>query len=750
MTKRAGLGILLFVLTAHGYAQTAPPQPPPRTTITRATSPITIDGDITDSAWQNAARFETWYETNPGDNVPPSVKNLGLVTYDDRFLYVAFDLEDPDPKQIRAPYADHDAISGQSDDFAGVLIDSRNDGKTAVEMFVTARNVQYDAITDDGGNGEDSSPDFFWDSATKIHARGWSLEMRIPFSSLRYESANPEQWGFLMYRNMPRDRRVQMWSNRLPRDSNCFVCNYGKITGLTGLPTGDHMVIAPYATANQVAEPRFDDQGRRIGEDLHTRGIGTDMGLDFKWSPTADMAVDATLNPDFSQIESDVAVISTNERFAISLPEKRPFFLEGIDLFTTPIQAVYTRTITSPRWGARTTGKSGKYGYTALIASDRGGGVVILPSAEGSDSANQDFSSTAFIGRVKRDLGRNSFVSFLATTREAEGGAYNRVLGPDFQFRLGDHHTFTGQVLVSSTQNPNRIDLSRQWTGNKLESHGAYGWYQFATDKVDFFVNYNDYGDEFRADNGFVPQVGYRGSYFEGGRTYRPKGFFNRVRVFAFGQYDDKQNGDLLYRLASAGFGADGRKRSFWRARLARDTVTNAGEQFDRNRLYFTYNMGVNRVLSYINFDGWIGDEVDFFRNRLGKGASINSNATLRPTNHLQINLLANQRWVNIRGDRLFTAQVERIRATYTFNSRMFVRAIVQNTRTNRDRALYEADVPQRSGGLGSQVLFAYKLNWQTVFFLGGGDLREVVSADGDFLPANRQIFAKVSYAFQR
>lgn len=619
-------------------------------------------------------------------------------------------------------------------------------------MFVTARNVQYDAIQDDGGNGEDSSPDFFWDSATKIHERGWSVEIRIPFSSLRYEGANPEQWGLILYRNLPRDRRVQMFTSRLPRDSNCFICNLGKITGLTGLPTGDHMVIAPYATANQLAEPR---EGR-LGNELETGSLGTDAGLDFKWSPTADMAVDATLNPDFSQIESDVAVISTNERFAISLPEKRPFFLEGVDLFTTPIQAVYTRTITSPRWGARTTGKLGKYAYTALVASDRGGGVVILPSAEGSGSGNQDFSSTALITRVRRDLGRNSFVSFLATTRESDGGAHNRVFGPDFQWRIGDHHTFTGQVLLSSTQTPNRTDLAAEWNGQKLQDYGAHAWYSYSTEKHDFFINYNDFGSEFRADNGFVPQVGYRGSYFEGGRTYRPKGFFSRVRVYAFGEYDQKQNGDLVYRLASAGFGADGRKRSFWRLRLAHDTVSNINqftginEQFDRDRLYYTVNMGVNRVLSFIQLDGWIGDEVDFFRNRLGKGASIAANATVRPNDHLQINLLANQRWVSLRGDRLFTAQVERIRATYTFNSRMFVRTIVQNTRTNRDLALYNAQLAQRSGNLATQVLFAYKLNWQTVFFLGGGDLQQTAGPEGDFEPANRQVFAKISYAFQR
>src|SRR5215203_2723082 len=128
------------------------------------------------------------------------------------------------------------------------------------------------------------------------------------------------------------------------------------------------MVLAPYVTARQLGEPR-----EGLGSDFVNHQIGSEAGLDFKWNPTADMAVDATINPDFSQVESDVAVISTNERFAIFIPEKRPFFLEGIELFSTPIQAVYTRTLTSPRWGARGTGRFGATGYTALVSSDRGG-----------------------------------------------------------------------------------------------------------------------------------------------------------------------------------------------------------------------------------------------------------------------------------------------------------------------------------------------------------------------------------------
>src|SRR5207247_5038789 len=134
--------------------------------------PITIDGDLSDEGWRGATRVTTFYEVNPGDNVEPPVKSVGYLTYDTRFFYVAFDLQDPDPSAIRAPLGDHDNVSGDSHDMAGIFLDALNSGRTANLFFVNAHNVQYDAITDDA-SGESGAPDFFWDSATRITSTGW-------------------------------------------------------------------------------------------------------------------------------------------------------------------------------------------------------------------------------------------------------------------------------------------------------------------------------------------------------------------------------------------------------------------------------------------------------------------------------------------------------------------------------------------------------------------------------------------------
>ncbi len=263
--------------------------------IGRARGEIHIDGDLSDEGWRGATRVEMWYEGQPGDNTEPAVRNIGLLTYDDRFLYIGFELEDPHPDAIRAPLGDHDSINGSSTDFAGVFIDSMNTGKTAVEFFVNPRNVQYDAIDDDA-SGENSSPDFFWDSATQITDHGWNLEIRIPFSSLRYRNDDPQTWGIILFRNYPRGFRYQYFSTPLPRGGNCLVCRENRLAGLEHLPRGGHVIAAPYVSASDKASPVGDE----LGQPLAARPVRSHAGLDVKYTPNADNALDLTIKPDFS------------------------------------------------------------------------------------------------------------------------------------------------------------------------------------------------------------------------------------------------------------------------------------------------------------------------------------------------------------------------------------------------------------------------------------------------------------------
>jgi hypothetical protein len=716
---------------------------------------VRIDGDLSDAAWQNAVQVDGWLETNPGDNLPSKVENRALLGYDDQYLYAAFVFEDPEPASIRAPLADRDDVPSYTD-YGGLILDTLDDGRSAMMFLANPRGVQYDALTSDAA-GEDSSPDFYWDTAARITERGWQLEMRIPFSTLRYEGRDPEM-GVLLYRNWPRDFRTQMFASPQPRDEDCFVCHSQPLRGFTDLPDGGSLVVAPYATAEQSAAPRGE-----LGTPLENGSAGGDAGLDVKWQPSPGLTVDATVNPDFSQIESDVPQIAANERFALFFPEKRPFFLEGVDVLDTTIDAVYTRSITQPDWGARVTGRYGSATYTLLVADDSGGGSVIIPGSNGSTFARQDFSSTVTVGRLRYDLGE-SFVSFLATERRIDGGGFNRVLGPDFRWRPTPSDTITGQLLLSQSETPNRPDLADEWDGRELDGHAARLWWYHGTSTWDWFFSGQDFGRQFRADNGFVPQVGFREGFAEVGYTVRPEeGKIRRWRSYLFSGYREDQDGELLFSELSTGFGFNGLWSSFVRLRPALERERSGPRLFSSEKLYFTAELSPSRVVSYLGLDGNWGEQVDFANDRPGRGGTVSLSTTLRPTDHLQVQLQGDRRWLDVdqadaRG-RLFTADLARLRAQYAFSSRSYVRLIAEWLHTERDPSLYARDVDRVSGGLGGSLLFAYKLNWQTVLFLGYADQRALVDrepAGGGFgdrdeslEPQSRRLFLKLSYAFQ-
>jgi hypothetical protein len=742
--RRRAWAALLALALAATPAVAAPADGPLE--IRRIAQPIVVDGRLDEPAWADAATVDTWYETRPGDNVEPKVKNRAYLAYDDRFFYAGFEFEETSPGSIKAPLGNRDNVPSYTD-YGGVIVDSNNDGRTAQMFLANARGIQYDALTSDA-SGEDSSPDFFWDSAATISDSGWVLEIRIPFSSLRYTETDPERWGILLYRNHPREFRYQMFTSRLPRDSTCFICNVKPLTGLAGLPSGDHWVAAPYVNANRLDEPRDG-----VGTPLETGEGRGEIGLDAKWLPNPDTVLDLTLNPDFSQIESDVAQIGANERFALFFREKRPFFLEGADLFDTPIQAVYTRTFTSPRWGARATGSFGDNSYTVLAGEDGGGGSVILPGANSSDLADQDYGSSVTIARFRRDIG-DSFISALYTGREIDGGGHNRVFGPDFRWQVTEHDVVTGQLLFSDSRTPDRTDLADEWDGRGLSGHAAELWWYRQTSRWDTLTLVNDVSDGFRADNGFVPQVGFRRTFGEVGRSFYPEDRpISRLRLFAFGQHSEDQNGKLLFRELVPGVGFDSLLNSFFRLELRFDEVLAVEKTFKRRRIRQWVEIRPGGVFSRLFLRGTFGDEVDFANDRLGDGATVELGLTIRPSDHLELELDADRRWLDVVDEqglagRLFTADVQRLRATYTLNARSWLRLIGQWVETVRDPRLYVDEVDPRSRLFGGSALFAYKLNWQTVLFVGYGDNRELDELER-LEPADRQLFLKVSYAFQ-
>jgi hypothetical protein len=736
---------LASLLLVSLWAQAAEPPAAAPFRVARAAGAISVDGDLSDPGWAGAAVMDRFYETSPGDNTEPQVRTEALLAYDERYLYIALRCFDPDPRKIRAPFVERDNVIG-TDDNVAIFLDTRNDRRSAVEMRVSPRGIQADGVFTDATFNEDFSPDFLYDTAARITEEGWQAEVRVPFSSLRYPKRDVQEWGIRIWRNYPREFRYAFYSSPQPRGSNCYVCRLQPLHGLSGLSSARGLLLVPYAAGQSVAEAAT--PGDPLGESDATG----DVGLDVKWTPSASTAVDATINPDFSQVEGDVAQIAVNERFALFFPEKRPFFLEGVDLLQGPIQAVYTRTITAPRGGLRVTSKQGATSYTALATLDQGGGLVVLPGPVSSDLAPQDFESWVGIGRLRRDLG-TSFVGLLATGRAIDGGGHNVVFGPDFQWR-GASDTITGQFLYSHSVTPDRPELAAEWDGRTLAAGAGQLEWSHDTRTLGGFARYRDFGSEFRDDQGFVPQVGYRQGTVGLGYNFWPTGFLRQVRPLAQLDYSVERDGDLLDRRLVAGVFLIGRKNLTSELDFVAQRSLTGKELLTRRQLTYFVQVDPSRHVPRVSVQGFVGEDIDIDNVRVGNGATINLAATIRPDPRLGLDLNSAVRWLDVDtpeggSGRLFTAQVQRLKATVFFGSRAFLRLIGQYVKTKRDPALYTFEVAPKSGDFSGSALFSYRLNWQTALFLGYGDERAL--DEGETLRrTSRQFFAKVSYALQR
>ncbi len=737
-SKLALFALSLFLCPlAHRSETPTHPQIP----AVRISTPIKVDGDLSDPGWQEAAKVDLPYEINRTDNGKPPVKTTGFVGYDSKYFYVALLCEDPDPKAIRAPLTDRDGV-GSDQDFAGIFLDTRHDGRSALELFVNPRGAQSDGVTNDATGQEDFSPDMFWDTAARITDRGWEMEMRLPLTSLRYPKTDPQTWGVIFYRNYPRDFRYQIASVPLPKGTNCTVCHEADLAGLSGLPTSNHLVVAPYATAKKVDQAEF-----APGTPFVKGPVVGDAGIDVKWTPTPDTALDITINPDFSQVESDVIQLAVNQRFALFYPEKRPFFMEGVDLFQTPIDAVYTRTITSPRWGLRATGKAGSMSYTVLTTQDRGGGLVIVPGPEFSTYAPQDFESLVTIGRMRWDVGR-SFWGVLVTDREDEGGSFNRVAGLDFQWRPSDVDQVTGQYLYSSTKTPRYPDLAQEWDGRELEGGDLYLIYDHSAKTWRWNFQYRDVSPEFRANSGYVPQVGYQEGRGRVSYNFYPASFFSRIEPAVIAGYKWLPGGQPLSRVYYAGANFEGKKSLYAELFYNQDTERVGSKLLTANSVFGEASLSPGRVFSRVSLFATVGQSIDYEGARVGHGGDVSLSGTFRPTDHLTAYASAERSWLNLPQGNLYTADTFYLKATYNFSARSFVRLIAQWLETRRNPALYDYPVPEKTGGLTGSVLFAYKLNWQSVLYVGYGDDRVLTDRRG-LQPAERNFFLKVSYAFQ-
>ncbi|MDH3591605.1 MAG: carbohydrate binding family 9 domain-containing protein, partial [Planctomycetota bacterium] len=395
--------------------------------VLRAEGEIRVDGELDEPDWKRALAFDLDFEVRPGENIPPPVTTRCYVTYDDQAIYFAFLADDPEPGSIRARYSDRD--DAWNDDWVGVVLDTFNDQRRAYEMFSSPLGVQIDAINDETGGNYDTSWNAIWDSVGKIDDAGFRVEMRIPFSQIRFQATGAEQvWGFDAIRSYPRNDRHHITLFPRDRGANSYLSQTVKLTGFEGVSPGNNLEITPTLTATRT-ESR---EGGTTG-DFITADSSEEVGATVRWGITPNLTLNGTLNPDFSQVEADAVQLDVNETFTLFCSETRPFFLEGADTFNTRLNLLNTRSIGAPDGALKLTGKQGRHTWGMLSARDASTSII-LPGAEGSSGGGVGFENTSTIGRYRFDFGESSTVG--ATVADRRGAGYgNQVLSVDSNWR---------------------------------------------------------------------------------------------------------------------------------------------------------------------------------------------------------------------------------------------------------------------------------------------------------------------------
>lgn len=726
----------MFLVTPSPlFAQNGSPTTEQR--VPKVTSQVEVDAVLDEDAWRLALSMDLNFEVRPGENIPPPVRTEVLLAYTDTHLLAAFRAFDPDPSAIRATITDRDAMYG--DDWVALVIDTFNDQTRTFDFFCNPLGIQGDEIESPNGGG---AWDAIWDCDGQITSEGYVVEMAIPFSSMRFQQSDGDQiWGFDAVRSYSRDVRHHIGLFARDRNNNCYMCQAVKLVGFEGATPGRNIEIDP-TVYGVFTQERDDFPNGQFAE----RAKEFEPGVTAKWGLTPSLTMNATVNPDFSNVEADVAQLDINTQFALYYPERRPFFLEGASFFNTPFRAVHTRTLADPLWGTKLTGKEGANAIGLYTVHDDLTNIL-FPGVQGSSRTSLTQKSVGSVLRYRRDLGGSSNIGALITDREG-GDYFNRLGGVDGLWKMTPKDQIHFQVLGSHTSYPAAVaddydQPSRGFTG------GAYDFfYLHATRAHDWYLGYRQVDRDFRSDLGFMPQAGYRSARVGWGHTWNngPDNWWNMLN---FGSGLDGEwdlDGNLLERSYSFWFNYAGLAQTFF------DLDGTFGRQryngIDFNDRYLHADFGI-RPSGWVFFviNATYGDRIDYSNSRPGTRWLVDPYAELKLGKHVTLGLSHTFEHLAVDEGRLYTANISQARIMYSFSRRVFLRSILQFRSYDRDTDLYTFEIDEESRSLFSQLLFSYKINPQTVLYLGYSDN---YSGDQDIglTQANRTLFVKMGYAF--
>jgi len=740
-------GWLCLVPVFSAAQETFVPVYQPALTVTRSTGDIQVDGRLGDPGWTGAARAGNFAEHSPGDQTKPDVDTEVLITYDDKNLYVAWLCYD-DPNEVRASFCERDNIF--SDDYVILCIDTYGDATLAYEIAANPYGIPGDILFS-STNGEDGSYDMIFESAGQITEFGWVVEMAIPFASMRFPGEELQEWRVDFWRNRPRGSRYQYSWSAYDRDEDCWPCQWGTVNGISGVRPGAGLEVLPAVVASQ-------NSGLNDSSKFSDNPLEGDIGLGVAFDFSSELTGEVTINPDYSQVESDAAQIDVNTTFALFYPERRPFFQEGSDLFDSYFNAVYTRSINDPIVAGKLTWRKGSNSVAFLSAQDQHS-VIILPFEENSEFLVNGKSNSNIL-RVRRDLGGQSHVGLIATDRRFHTGGSGSVGGFDGQWRFSASNrlrfqvlaTYTEEVealfLADSTFNETRFDGGKYTAGldgEKFWGHALTASLGRNTSNYWANVDYSERSPTFRADNGFEPSNSTRQGFLSAGgiKRFENNGFLENINTnFNLGQkwnFEDVKKDEwvnvsleVVSRVAQTGM----------HAAFMRSNELFGDIQFDD--IWEAHNCIRTQPFRALRFGGHANYGHRIARHELVMGKEINYGcwADIRPVDRILISTSFSRVQSDdlVTGERLFSQSVFRTRVSLQLSREFSARLVTQyNDRWNS----WDID-----------PLLTYRINSLTVFYIGSSnDFRALTFTEDNgregWTLTNRQFFLKLQYLFR-
>lgn len=629
-----------------------------------ALSPPKIDGRLDDEVWKNSPIDQDFITYNPlyGETLPQ--KTLVWVAYDSKNLYFAFKCYDTESEKIKTSITKRDNIF--NDDWVGLSLDSMGTKQTACDLFVNPNGIQGDILTS-AVSGEDMSPDFVWESAGQVTKQGYLVEMRVPLRSIRFKSGKEVRMGILFWRRISRLGMSGSWPDLEPGRG---LFNLHATVVFRDLKSPLNLEILPSATWGSNSD-RESPQNWGQSDNFKDFGIGLKYGI------TSSITADITVNPDFSQVESDAFQVEVNRRYPIFYSEKRPFFMEGVDnfsFFTIPYgyigTAVHTRRIVDPLWGAKLSGTLGKTIFGILSSGDK------WPGLAWDSGANPDEGKKAYFNiiRAKHSLSGDNYIGAIFSGREFAGG-FNRVAGVDLSYRFLKTH----QLSTSILQSHSRVSDAESST-NSLDYNFLYSYF---TKPLEIMAAYEHIGKDFRMDSAFLMRTGIDEGWIWIGPNFYPSAkkipWFKKIHPHVTYQYirDNNTKMDDMFFRSSLVFSFT--KQAYIEMNYIQRKESWDGQTFDLSS--FDLGGGI-QLTKWLNLKGSLshGEQIYYHAKPSYKGDGWEGSFSFTLQPNARLNQYFSFYRIDFNKDKqdIYDVNIYYSRTTYQFNKYFFLRAIVQ------------------------------------------------------------------------